>query len=163
MTPRRQPSARRRSAGLLLYKPIDSGVLVLLVHPGGPFWAKKNMGSWSIPKGEYAEGEDALEAARREFAEETGYEPAGPFLPLGEVTQAGGKRIVAWAASGDFDPGALTSNHFEIEWPPRSGRMQSFPEIDAAGWFAPDEARRRVIAPQAAFVDRLIELIAHGS
>jgi predicted NUDIX family NTP pyrophosphohydrolase len=162
MTALRPTAPRKRSAGLLLYKGNADDLKVLLVHPGGPFWARKDLGSWSIPKGEYAEGDDALAAARREFAEETGHEPAGPYLPLGEVTQAGRKRIVAWAARGDFDPGALVSNRFEIEWPPRSGRMQSFPEIDAAAWFAPDEARSRLIAAQTAFVDRLLDLLARG-
>jgi predicted NUDIX family NTP pyrophosphohydrolase len=163
MPAQRRASARKRSAGLLLYKLADDEVMVLLVHPGGPFWARKDLGAWSIPKGEYAEGDDALEAARREFAEETGHEPAGPFLSLGEIVQAGGKRVVAWAVRGEFDPGSLVSNRFEIEWPPRSGRMQSFPEVDAAAWFPPDEARRRLIAAQTAFVDRLLDLVAHGS
>lgn len=163
MTPRRPASAKKRSAGLLLYKRSADGVMVLLVHPGGPFWAKKDLGSWSIPKGEYAEGDDALTAARREFVEETGHEPAGPYQPLGEVAQAGGKRVIAWAARGDFDPATLASNRFEIEWPPRSGRMQSFPEIDAAAWFSPEEARRRMNAAQRAFIDRLLDLIARES
>ncbi len=150
----------RRSAGILLYKGDAADVAVLLVHPGGPYWAKKEFGSWSIPKGEYAAGEDALAAARREFREETGYEPVGTFQPLGEVIQRGGKRVIAWAVRGDFDPESLTSNHFEIEWPPRSGRRQSFPEVDRAAWFSPLEARRRLLGAQTAFIDRLLDILA---
>jgi predicted NUDIX family NTP pyrophosphohydrolase len=157
----RAPS--RLSAGLLLHRENEGEIAVLLVHPGGPFWAKKDLGAWSIPKGEYAPDEDPLAAARREFAEETGYEPEGPFMPLGEVKQPGGKRVTAWAARGDFDPALLRSNQFEIEWPPRSGRRQSFPEVDRAGWFSPGEARRRLLSAQGAFVDRLLELLARGA
>lgn len=162
MTPLRRPAQRKRSAGILLYKRAAGEVVVLLVHPGGPFWAKKDFGSWTIPKGEYTDSEDALAAAKREFAEETGYEPAGPYLPLGEVIQAGGKRVIAWAVRGDFDPGSLTSNRFEIEWPPGGGRTQSFPEVDRAAWFPPDEARSRVLGAQTAFIDRLLDLLARG-
>jgi predicted NUDIX family NTP pyrophosphohydrolase len=152
----------KRSAGLLMYRGAGRGLAVLLVHPGGPFWAGKDLGAWSIPKGEYAAGEDPLAAAQREFAEETGVRPRGEFQPLGDVVQAGGKRVSAWAVEGDLDPAALVSNTFELEWPPRSGRKRSFPEVDRAEWFAPDEARRRILAGQRPFVDRLVDLAGKG-
>jgi predicted NUDIX family NTP pyrophosphohydrolase len=131
---------------------------VLLVHPGGPFWANKDAGAWSIPKGEYEEGaEDPLECALREFEEELGSSPParGALTPLGEVRQKSGKRVTAWAAEGDIDPGGIRSNTFTMEWPPRSGREQEFPEIDRAAWFPLDEARERINPAQAAFLDRL--------
>jgi predicted NUDIX family NTP pyrophosphohydrolase len=150
----------KRSAGLLLYRRSGAELSVLLVHPGGPFWARKDLGAWSIPKGELAPGEDPLAAARREFAEETGARPDGEFLPLGEIVQAGGKQVSAWAVEGDFDPATLVSNTVEIAWPPRSGRKLQFPEVDRAAWFAPGEARRRIIPGQRPFVDRLVRLLA---
>jgi predicted NUDIX family NTP pyrophosphohydrolase len=150
----------KRSAGLLMYRGAGPRLELLLVHPGGPFWAKKDLGAWSIPKGEYADDEDPLAAARREFAEETGAQADGPFCPLGEVAQAGGKRVSAWAVEGDFDPAALVSNTFELEWPPRSGRKRSFPEVDRAAWFSPAEARQKILAGQRPFVDRLVKLLA---
>jgi predicted NUDIX family NTP pyrophosphohydrolase len=153
----------KRSAGLLLYRLSDDGASVLLVHPGGPFWAKKDFGAWSIPKGEYAAGEDPLAAARREFEEETGARPAGDFRPLGEVTQPGRKFVSAWAVAGDFDPAALVSNTFELEWPPRSGRKARFPEVDRAQWFSLDEAREKILTGQRAFIDRLVQLLAAGA
>jgi predicted NUDIX family NTP pyrophosphohydrolase len=129
---------------------------VLLVHPGGPFWAKKDAGAWSIPKGEYVDGEeDPLACARREFEEELGTPAPGDLVPLGEVRQKSGKRVTAWAAAGDLDPTGVASNTFTMEWPPRSGRMQEFPEIDRAAWFALDEAREKINPAQAAFLDRL--------
>jgi predicted NUDIX family NTP pyrophosphohydrolase len=134
----------------------------LLVHPGGPFWARKDRGAWSIPKGEYAEGEDARMAATREFAEETGMPPQGDLLPLGEIVQPGGKQVAAWALRGDFDPGALRSNQFEIEWPPKSGRRQWFPEVDKAAWFMPSEARERLLKGQREFIDRLLAIVSAG-
>jgi predicted NUDIX family NTP pyrophosphohydrolase len=145
----------KRSAGLLLYRRRRTGIEVLLVHPGGPFWARKDPGAWMIPKGEYAEGEDALAAARREFEEELGARPPGGLVPLGEVTQAGGKIVTAWAAEGEFDVAALKSNTFEMEWPPKSGRKASFPEVDRAAWFAFAEAERKMLASQKAFLSRL--------
>ena len=152
--------ARRRSAGIVLYRAGSGGLEVLLVHPGGPFWAKKDLGAWSIPKGEYGDDEDALAAARREFAEETGSAPPdGEPLPLGEVRQSGGKRVVAWALEGDLDPATVTSNTFTLEWPPRSGRQQEFPEIDRAEWFALDQARAKLVAAQAELIDRLAERV----
>jgi predicted NUDIX family NTP pyrophosphohydrolase len=150
-----------RSAGILLYRHGAGGPEVLLVHPGGPFWARKDEGAWSIPKGETADGEDPLECARREFAEETGSTLVPERLTeLGEVRQRSGKRVVAWAAEGDLDPDAVCSNTFELEWPPRSGRMQTFPEVDRAAWFGLEEAQRRLLPAQAAFVDRLREHLA---
>jgi predicted NUDIX family NTP pyrophosphohydrolase len=149
----------KRSAGLLLYRRRSESLQVFLVHPGGPFWARKDLGAWSIPKGEYADGEDPLATAQREFAEETGAQPSGAFRSLGEVVQGGGKRVVAWAVEGDFDPATLVSNSFELEWPPRSGRKASFPEVDRAEWFAPATARQKLLAGQRAFIDRLEELL----
>jgi predicted NUDIX family NTP pyrophosphohydrolase len=146
----------KHSAGILLYRRRPRGLELLLVHPGGPFWAKKDAGAWSIPKGEYAQGEDPLAAARREFEEETGMRVAGDFVPLGELVSPGRKIVTAFALEGDFDPATLRSNAFELEWPPKSGRMQSFPEIDRAQWFPPDEARDKILAGQSEFIGRLI-------
>lgn len=138
-----------------MFRKCGGALQVFLVHPGGPFWQKKDAGAWSIPKGEYAEGEDALEAARREFQEETGFEVRGEFLSLRQIKQPGGKVISAWAVEGDCDPTAIRSNTFSIEWPPKSGRQQEFPEVDRAGWFALDEAKERILKGQQGFVDRL--------
>jgi predicted NUDIX family NTP pyrophosphohydrolase len=149
----------KRSAGILLYRRSGDGALeVLLVHPGGPFWAKKDLGAWSIPKGEYEDGEDALAAARREFAEELG-SPAsdGEHVALGEVRQKSGKVVTAWALEGDIDADTVTSNTFTMEWPPRSGRTREFPEVDRAAWFGLDEARERILPAQAPLLDRLAE------
>jgi predicted NUDIX family NTP pyrophosphohydrolase len=148
----------KRSAGLLLYRVRRGAVEVLLVHPGGPFWATRDLGAWSIPKGEYEQGEDPLAAALREFREETGHEPPGVdgLLELGTVRQRGGKVITAWAAAGDLDPAAIASGTFEIEWPPRSGNRREFPEVDRAAWFDPDTARQKLLAAQAELVDRLL-------
>jgi predicted NUDIX family NTP pyrophosphohydrolase len=158
-------TTKKRSAGILMYRRQGDDILLLLVHPGGPFWSKKDLGSWSIPKGECAPAEDALAAARREFAEETGYLPEGEFHPLGDVAQSGGKQVIACAVSGNFYPQKLRSNRFEMEWPPRSGRMQSFPEIDRAAWFTPQEARERLLPAQVTLVDRLLDLLGqpHGN
>ncbi len=155
----------RRSAGLLLYRRHDAAVEVLIVHPGGPFWANKDAGAWSIPKGEYADTDDPLAAARREFAEELGQPaPDGAYVALGAVRQKGGKEVVAWAVEADVDVATVVSNTFEIEWPPRSGTRREFPEVDRAEWCSPDLARQRLIAAQVEFVDRLIEQIdAHRS
>jgi predicted NUDIX family NTP pyrophosphohydrolase len=143
------------SAGLLLYRHGPGGLEVLLAHPGGPFWARKDDGAWMLPKGELGTGEDALDAARREFAEEIGIAPDGPFAPLGEVRQKGGKRVLAWAVPGDFAPELLRSNLFEMEWPPRSGQRHAFPEVDRVGWFGIDAARAKVLASQWPFIERL--------
>ena len=151
----------RRSAGILLHRQApDGAVEVLLVHPGGPFWARKDAGAWSIPKGEHGEDEDPRACALREFAEETGTAPpAGALADLGEVKLRGGKVVRAYAAAGDLDPAAIVSNDFELEWPPRSGRRQRFPEVDRAGWFGLAEAREKLNPAQAAFVDRLREAL----
>jgi predicted NUDIX family NTP pyrophosphohydrolase len=150
--------ARRRSAGIVLYRAGDGGVEVLLVHPGGPFWAKKDLGAWSIPKGEYEPGEDPQACALREFEEETGTAlEARALVELGAVVQKAGKEVTAWAARGDLDPAGVRSNSFTMEWPPRSGRQQEFPEIDRAEWFALDEARAKLVAAQAELLDRLVE------
>lgn len=146
----------KRSAGILMYRRRGPGVEVLLVHPGGPFWAKKDLGAWSIPKGEYATGEEPLAVAMREFEEETGARPSGDFLPLGESVQPGRKIVTAWAVEGDFDVGALKSNLFELEWPPKSGRRTSFPEVDRAEWFPIEDARKKILPGQSAFIDRLL-------
>jgi predicted NUDIX family NTP pyrophosphohydrolase len=146
----------KRSAGILMYRRPGRGLQVLLVHPGGPFWARKDLGAWSIPKGEYAEGEDPLAVARREFAEELGAEPAGDFWELGELVQPSRKVVTVWAVEGDFDVAGLKSNTFELEWPPKSGRKAQFPEVDRAEWFAPDQARTKILPGQREFIDRLI-------
>ena len=151
----------KRSAGLLLVRPNGDGFEFLLAHPGGPFWARRDAGAWSIPKGEVSPGEDPLEAACREFAEEFGRPaPSGPSIDLGEVRQAGGKTVMAFARLGDFDAGRVESNLVEVEWPPRSGRRVSVPEIDRAAWFGPDAARGKLIPAQGAFVDRTLERLA---
>jgi predicted NUDIX family NTP pyrophosphohydrolase len=148
------------SAGLLLYRRAADPE-VLLVHPGGPFWKKKDEGAWSIPKGEYEPDEDPLEVALREFGEELGIAPPDPAgaVPIGELRQPSGKRVVAWALEGDADVEDVRSNTFEMEWPPRSGRMQEFPEVDRAGWFDLDEARRKLLRGQLGFLARLTELL----
>ncbi|HTZ47450.1 MAG TPA: NUDIX domain-containing protein [Verrucomicrobiae bacterium] len=143
------------SAGILLFRRRSSALEVLLVHPGGPFWKKKDLGAWSIPKGEYAEQEDPLAAARREFAEETGMKVQGNFLLLGSFKQPSGKMIIAWALEGDCSVADIRSNTFSMEWPPKSGRQQEFPEIDRADWFALTEAHKRILKGQAAILDRL--------
>ena len=150
----------RVSAGILVYRRTKGGLEVLLVHPGGPYWAKKDDGAWSIPKGEYRSDEDALVAARREFEEETGCVPQGAFEPLGSFRQPSGKRVAVWAVEQDFDLKKFRSNSFAIEWPPRSGRSQDFPEADRAAWFVPEEARSKILPGQRPFIDRLLEHLA---
>jgi predicted NUDIX family NTP pyrophosphohydrolase len=146
----------KKSAGLLMYRRTGDGSLeVLIAHPGGPYWRGKDEGAWTIPKGEYDENEEPLAAAIREFGEETSFPVSPPFLPLGAIVQKSGKRITAWAFEGDCDPARLRSNTFEIEWPPRSGRMSSFPEIDRVEWLSPDAARRKINPAQCALLDRL--------
>ena len=148
----------KRSAGMLMFRGRGSELRLLLVHPGGPFWAKKDEGAWSIPKGEYDEGDDPLAVARREFEEELGSPtPAGDVIELGELEQPSRKLITAFAVAGDFDTSRLRSNLFELEWPPRSRRMQSFPEVDRAQWFTPDEAMAKILPGQRPFIDRLLE------
>jgi predicted NUDIX family NTP pyrophosphohydrolase len=164
MTPAPRSRSRLRSAGLLLYRQGADGPEVLLVHPGGPVWARRDLGVWSIPKGEYSDEEDALAAARREFAEELGSSPPWPACEaevrdLGEIRQKSGKLVRAWAVEGDLDAEQAHSNTFEMEWPPRSGRMSEFPEVDRAQWFSLDHARAKLNPAQVALVDRLQELV----
>lgn len=147
------------SAGLLMYRVRAGHLEVLLAHPGGPFFTNKDLGVWTIPKGLVDEDENQLAAARREFEEETGVRPEGEFLPLGEVRQKGGKTVVAWAVEGDLDPAAITSNTFQREWPPRSGRRQTFPEIDRAEFFSIAEAKTKINPAQAQFLGRLETLL----
>jgi predicted NUDIX family NTP pyrophosphohydrolase len=145
---------------LLLFRGTGEDLQVLLVHPGGPFWSNRDLGAWSIPKGECEEGEDPRSAAWREFGEELGSPaPEGDALELGEVRQKAGKTVVAWAIAGDLDPETMTSNTFTMEWPPRSGRSEAFPEVDRAGWFSLAEARERINPAQAALLDRLREAL----
>ena len=150
----------KRSSGILLYRRSGGGIEVLIAHPGGPLWARKDEGAWSIPKGLLEPDESAWETARREFAEEIGTAlPDGEYVELGEVTLKSGKVVVAFGVEGDLDVTTVQSNTFEMAWPPRSGRMQSFPEIDRAEWADPDTARLKLNPAQAAFVDRLLELL----
>lgn len=153
-----------RSAGILLFHIRDERLRVLLVHPGGPFWQRKDDGAWSLPKGEYAGDESAADAAVREFREETGMSlSATRLIDLGEIRQRSGKRIRAWAAEGDFDVNELTSNVFELEWPPRSGKTRQFPEVDSAQWCDPETARRKLIPGQADLVDRLVSALRENN
>ena len=150
------------SAGILLFRRRGDQTEVLLAHPGGPFWAKKDLGAWSIPKGEIAGGESAEDAARREFEEELGFRAEGEWMPLGEVRQKAGKVVQAWALEGDLDVTKIRSNTFQTEWPPRSGKMKEFPEVDRAEFFSLEEARKKINPAQAEFLDRL-EGILEGS
>lgn len=142
------------SAGILVFRKSPSGIQVFLVHPGGPFWKNKDAGAWSIPKGEYVEGTEPLEAAKREFLEETGSEAGGEFIPLGRLRQPDGKVVSAWALERDEMP-PIRSNTFSIEWPPKSGRMQEFPEVDRGDWFFLVDARKKILKGQVEFLDRL--------
>ncbi len=156
--------AGRKSAGILLWRRDNGRLEVLLAHMGGPYWAKKDLGHWTIPKGEVEEGEELVAVALREFAEETGHEvPDVPLLELGEITQKSGKVVVAWAAEGDLDAAAATSNTYEMEWPPGSGRIVEFPEIDRVEWFGTDAARRKLKEAQVPFLDRLAAAMAGES
>lgn len=150
-------ATRSPSAGLLLYRHDADGPSVLLVHPGGPFWRSRDVGAWQIPKGRIEDGEDPAAAAAREFEEETGIAVAGPLVPLGSFRQAGGKLVHLFISEGDLDPGSIRSNLFEVEWPPRSGTVQSFPEVDKAGWFDLASAREMMLASQTIALDRLEE------
>lgn len=145
-----------------MYRMRGGRMEVMLVHPGGPFWMKKDAGAWSLPKREIASGEDALDAAQREFEEETGLHPGEKFLPLAEIVQKGGKIIRAWAFKGDCDPASLKSNTFTMEWPPRSGKRREFPEIDRAGFFTLEEARKKINPAQVALIDALERVIGRA-
>ena len=152
----------RRSAGILLYRERAGDVEVLLVHPGGPFWKNRDEGAWTIPKGEYGDDEDALDAAKREFSEETGFAIDGTFVPLEPIRQRSGKLVHAWAVEGDCDAGAIRSNSFSIEWPPRSGRLAEYPEVDRAAWLALEAARRKILPAQVPFLENLLRLLGPG-
>jgi predicted NUDIX family NTP pyrophosphohydrolase len=152
----------RTSAGILPYRIRGGHLEVLLVHPGGPFWARKDFGSWSIAKGEYEDGEDPLQAALREFFEETGHRPAGPFLPLGQRKQPSGKLVDIWAVESDWNATDLVSNTFSMEWPRGSGKISEFPEVDRAEWFDAVEAARRILPGQRGFLDELAEKLAQS-
>jgi len=148
------------SAGILMFRRSGASIELFLVHPGGPFWANKDEGAWSIPKGIYDDREDPLDAAKREFAEEVGFAPVGAFFDLGAFRQASGKVIRAWALQGDIDPARLKSNSFHLEWPPRSGVMQEFPEVDRAGWFSIDAAKKKILKGQVPIVLALSKMLA---
>jgi predicted NUDIX family NTP pyrophosphohydrolase len=154
--------AKKISAGLLLYRR-RSELEVFLVHPGGPFWAKKDAGAWSIPKGEIGAGEEPLQAARREFTEESGFPIDGEFRALEPLKQSGGKSVHAWAVEADCDPSELRSNLFSLEWPPKSGQTREFPEVDRGGWFTMPEAREKILAGQIGFIDQLLWLLHNRS
>lgn len=149
----------KKSAGLLMYRRRGEALEVLLVHPGGPFWARKDLGAWTIPKGEYLEDEEPLAAAKREFEEETGCVPSGEFLELGSVRQKSGKVVTAWAMEGEFDPALLHSNTFLLEWPPRSGSEIEVPEVDRAEWFSMERAGEKIIEAQRAFLEGLVKVV----
>jgi predicted NUDIX family NTP pyrophosphohydrolase len=151
---------QRMSAGILVYRRKEKGLEVFLVHPGGPFWKNKDAGAWSIPKGQYGDGEEPLAAAIREFGEETGFAlGAVEFRSLGELKQPSGKLVSAWAVEGDFPADAIQSNLFPMEWPPKSGKMQEFPEVDRAGWFGMERAREKLLPGQCGFLDRLVGMV----
>jgi predicted NUDIX family NTP pyrophosphohydrolase len=150
---------QKQSAGILLYRITDNQLQVFLVHPGGPFFRNKDEGAWSIPKGEYVDGEEPLAAARREFEEETGQPISGKFIALRSVKQKSGKVVYAWAVEGDIDHNAIKSNLFEIEWPPKSGKKVNFPEIDRAGWFTTEAARQKIIQAQSGLIEELEGLL----
>jgi predicted NUDIX family NTP pyrophosphohydrolase len=158
---RRIDNLSKRSAGLLMFRRTNTGEIeVLLVHPGGPFWAKKDTGAWSIPKGELGEHEDGLLAAQREFEEETGAVAGGQFMELKPIRQPGGKTVHAWAVEGDFDVSKLVSNAFDLEWPPKSGKVRTYPEVDKAEWFDPETARIKILKGQAGLIDQLLDRLA---
>jgi predicted NUDIX family NTP pyrophosphohydrolase len=149
----------KKSAGLLMYRRKNGVVEVFLVHPGGPFWAKKDEGAWSIPKGEYAPGEDPFDVARREFQEETSFQVEGVFFPLNPQKQPSGKVVSVWAVEGDCDAASIKSNTFSMEWPPRSGKQQEFPEVDRAGWFTIPEAKEKILKGQVPFLNEFMEIL----
>lgn len=158
----------KQSAGILVYRRTGGALELFLVHPGGPFWAGKDEGAWSIPKGEFEEGEEPLAAARREFCEELGVEPDAAFgdrvfLELGTLVQPSRKEVISWAVEGDFPVEDLKSNTFEMEWPPKSGKKKQFPEVDRAEWFAPDDARTKILPGQVMFIDRLAARVGRKS
>jgi predicted NUDIX family NTP pyrophosphohydrolase len=150
----------KRSAGILLHRRNGKAVEVFLVHPGGPFWKRRDNGAWTVPKGAIESGEEPLDAARREFAEETGFTVDGQFTEIGDFKQPGGKHVLVWAVEGDCDPARLVSNEFEMEWPPHSGKRLRFPEVDRGGWFGVDEAREKLLIGQRPMLDSLLQHLA---
>jgi len=152
-----------KSAGLIMYRFRDAQLEVFLVHPGGPFWAKKDDGAWSIPKGEYSEDEEPFSVAKREFTEETGHEAAGEFIPLKPIKQPSGKIVSAWAVEGDCDAARIKSNSFTMEWPPRSGKQAEFPEVDRADWFAIKMAKQKILKGQRGFLEELCKILKYDS
>ncbi|RYD84511.1 MAG: NUDIX domain-containing protein [Sphingobacteriales bacterium] len=150
----------KQSAGILLYKMVDNNPLVFLVHPGGPLWKNKDTGAWSVPKGEFVAGEDTLDAAKREFEEETGKPIHGVFTPLEPVKQRSGKMVYAWAVEGDIDSNTIVSNTFDFEWPPRSGRTITIPEVDRGEWFDPATAKEKINPGQVPLIDNLLQILA---
>lgn len=154
---------KKKSAGLIMYRFNASVLEIFLGHMGGPFWAKKDEGAWSIPKGEYEETEEPFEAAKREFLEETSIEPSGNFIELQMLKQPSGKQIIAWAFEGNCDPAQVKSNTFELEWPPRSGKISEFPEIDRAEWFSTILAKQKILKGQIGFIDELCKILKYDS
>lgn len=154
---------RKKAAGILLYRGKGSTLEVFLIHPGGPYWANKDEGAWSIPKGEISEDEDPLKAAQREFQEETSFPVQGPFIPIGSVKQSSGKIVQTWAAEGDLDASAIQSNSFRLEWPPHSGKYQDFPEADRGEWFSLAQARKKILKVQLPFLENLYSLLPKKS
>jgi predicted NUDIX family NTP pyrophosphohydrolase len=153
----------KTSAGLIMYRQTNGDIEVLLVHPGGPFWANKDAGAWSIPKGEYVEGEDPLATAIREFEEELGFAPTGNFTPIGSIKQSGGKIVTAWAFEGDCDPTSIRSNTFTMEWPPKSGNLREFPEVDVAAWWPIEIAKVKIIGGQIPLLENLVKSLTETS
>ncbi|MBN1472082.1 MAG: NUDIX domain-containing protein [Syntrophaceae bacterium] len=151
--------SKKTSAGILLYRMTENGLEVFLVHPGGPYWQKKDEGAWSVPKGEFEAGEDSLEAAKREFKEETGFDITGDFIELSPLKQPSGKVVYAWAVEGNIDAKSIRSNMFSMEWPPRSGREQEFPEVDKGGWFTIAQAQNKLLPGQRGFLAQLKKII----
>jgi predicted NUDIX family NTP pyrophosphohydrolase len=149
----------KKSAGLLMYRRHNGELEVMLVHPGGPFWAKKDLSSWSVPKGEYTNDEEPFEVAKREFQEETGFKAEGKFIALTPIKQPGGKLITVWAFEGNCDASKIKSNTFKMEWPPRSGKQQEFPEVDRAGWFKIAVAKKKILKGQTGFIDELYKTL----
>lgn len=154
--------ADKTSAGILLYRLSDDGLEIFLVHPGGPFWAKKDEGAWSVPKGLFEEGENPLDAAKREFREETGFDLTGRFMELTPLKQPSGKIVYVWAVEGDIDAASIKSNMFSMEWPPKSGKEQEFPEVDKGGWFPMAQAREKLLPGQRGFLDQLQKRVTSG-
>jgi predicted NUDIX family NTP pyrophosphohydrolase len=157
-----ESKTKKTSAGILVYRILGDGLEVFLVHPGGPYWAKKDAGAWSVPKGEFEDGENPLEAAKREYKEETGFDITGRFIELTPLKQPSGKIVYVWAVEGNIDATSIKSNLFSMEWPPRSGRQQEFPEVDKGGWFTIGQAQEKLLPGQRGFLEQLLKIVAGG-